>query len=62
MVNRVADHQTAAGKSGSDLYTLSFSIMVVILIVGFVANALVRAVGSRREPATAAGVVPGTAS
>jgi MFS family permease len=62
VVNRVADHQTAAGKSGSDLYTLSFSIMVAILVVGFVANALVRAVGSRREPVAAVGVVPGTAS
>jgi MFS family permease len=62
VVNRVADHQTAAGKSGSDLYTLSFSIMVAILIVGFVANALVRAVGSRPEAVVAAGVAPGAVS
>ncbi|MBT0771646.1 OFA family MFS transporter [Kineosporia sp. J2-2] len=49
VVNRVADHQTAAGKSGADLYSLSFAIMVGILVVGFVANALVRSLAGRAQ-------------
>jgi MFS family permease len=67
IVNAIADHQTAAGKSGADLYTLSLYIMVGVLIVGFVANLMIRPVherfhepddGARRferreEPATA---------
>jgi len=54
IVNRVVDSQTAAGRSGSDLYTLSLSIMVGVLAVGFVANLLVRPVDPRfHEPSTA---------
>lgn len=54
IVNRVVDSQTAAGRSGSSLYTLSLSIMVGVLAVGFVANLLVRPVDPRfHEPATA---------
>ena len=44
IVNAVADAQTAAGRSGADLYTLSLSIMVGVLVVGFIANALMRPV------------------
>ena len=47
IVNRVADSQTAAGKEGADLYTLSLYIMVGVLIVGFVANLLIRPVAER---------------
>jgi MFS family permease len=51
IVNRVVDSQTAAGRSGSGLYTLSLSIMVGVLAVGFVANLLVRPVNPRfHEP------------
>ena len=47
IINAVADYQTSAGRTGADLYTLSLYIMVVVLIVGFVANLLVRPVDSR---------------
>ena len=44
IINAIADAETAAGKSGADLYTLSLYIMVGVLIVGFVANLLIRPV------------------
>ncbi len=51
IVNAVADSQKAAGHSGPALYTLSFSIMIGLLVVGFVANELIRPVESRyHEP------------
>ena len=51
IVNAIADSETAAGKSGADLYTLSLYIMVGVLIVGFVANLLIRPVADRHmEP------------
>jgi MFS family permease len=49
IVNRVADSQTAAGKEGADLYELSLYIMVGVLIVGFVANLLLRPVAERHH-------------
>jgi MFS family permease len=55
IVNAIADSETAAGKSGADLYTLSLYIMVGVLAVGFVANLLIRPVAERHlEPAEAA--------
>ena len=51
IVNAIADSETAAGKSGADLYTLSLYIMVGVLVVGFVANLLIRPVADRHmEP------------
>jgi len=47
IINAIADHQTAAGKSGADLYTLSLYIMVGVLAVGFIANLLIRPVNER---------------
>ncbi|MFD7898328.1 OFA family MFS transporter [Streptomyces sp. NPDC059743] len=49
IVNRVADSQEEAGKSGSGLYGLSFTIMIGLLVVGFVANELVRPVHPRHH-------------
>ena len=49
IVNRIADNQTAAGKSGADLYELSLYIMVGVLVVGFVANLLIRPVAERHH-------------
>jgi MFS family permease len=46
IINAIADYQTAAGRTGADLYTLSLYIMVGVLAVGFVANLLVRPVDS----------------
>ncbi|VVJ20561.1 Oxalate/formate antiporter [Amycolatopsis camponoti] len=54
IVNRIADSQKAAGKSGPELYQLSFYIMIGLLVVGFVANELVRPVKAKfHEPVTA---------
>ncbi|MFG2965998.1 MULTISPECIES: OFA family MFS transporter [unclassified Streptomyces] len=49
IVNWIADHQKDAGKHGADLYTLSFSIMIGLLVVGFIANELVRPVDARHH-------------
>ncbi|MEU6770687.1 OFA family MFS transporter [Streptomyces sp. NPDC046759] len=49
IVNRIADHQKDAGKHGAALYTLSFGIMIGLLVVGFVANELVRPVSARHH-------------
>ena len=51
IINAIADSETSAGKSGADLYTLSLYIMVGVLIVGFVANLMIRPVHDRHmEP------------
>src|SRR4051812_3393847 len=75
IVNGLADHETSVGKSGSDLYTISLFIMVAVLVVGFIANLMIRPVDERfhepvtdredrfvrdGEPATAASPVSGT--
>ena len=52
IVNRVADSQEAAGKEGADLYTLSLYIMVGVLVVGFIANLLIRPVAERYHERT----------
>ena len=51
IVNAIADAESAAGKSGADLYTLSLYIMVGVLIVGFIANLLIRPVADRSHGA-----------
>jgi MFS family permease len=54
IVNGLADHETSIGKSGSDLYTISLFIMVGVLVVGFIANLMIRPVNERyHEPARA---------
>jgi MFS family permease len=55
IVNRIADSEKAAGKQGPDLYTTSFYIMIGLLVVGFIANELVRPVNPKfHEPAQSA--------
>ena len=49
IVNWIADRQEAAGKHGSSLYTASLVIMIGLLVVGFVANELVRPVHARHH-------------
>ncbi|MGW7074358.1 OFA family MFS transporter [Streptomyces sp. NPDC054871] len=49
IVNWVADHQEEAGKRGAGLYGLSLTIMIGLLIVGFVANEFVRPVHARHH-------------
>ncbi|MFD3422212.1 OFA family MFS transporter [Streptomyces decoyicus] len=56
IVNAIADGQKSAGRSGPDLYTTSFFIMIGLLVVGFVANELVRPVHPRHhQPSEAVG-------
>jgi MFS family permease len=53
IINSIADSQEAAGKQGADLYELSLYIMVGVLMVGFIANLMIRPVHERfhmREP------------
>jgi MFS family permease len=55
IVNWIADSQKRAGKLGPDLYTTSFYIMIGLLVVGFLANELVRPVREKYyEPPPAA--------
>ncbi|MET8825123.1 OFA family MFS transporter [Streptomyces sp. NPDC004610] len=49
IVNWIADRQESAGKTGAELYGLSFLIMIGLLVVGFVANELVRPVHTRHH-------------
>jgi MFS family permease len=52
IVNAISDSQKAAGKSGPDLYTNSLFIMIGLLVIGFVANELVKPVSAKfHEPA-----------
>ncbi|MFD9824279.1 MFS transporter, partial [Streptomyces violascens] len=56
IVNAIADAQKNAGRTGPDLYTTSFFIMIGLLVVGFAANELVRPVHPRHhEPPPTAG-------
>jgi MFS family permease len=55
IIDGIADAQKAAGKAGPSLYALSFFIMIGLLVVGFVANELIKPVDSKyHEPAAAA--------
>jgi len=47
IINRVADSQRAAGFKGPDLYTTSLHVMIGLLVIGFIANELVRPVNPR---------------
>jgi MFS family permease len=62
IVNWISDGEKAAGKQGPDLYTMSFYIMIGLLVVGFVVNELVRPVNPKfHEPApSGAGVKAGS--
>ncbi len=47
IVNAIADSRKAAGITGPDLYTVSFSIMIGLLVIAFVCNELIRPVDER---------------
>ncbi|EPH41963.1 putative Oxalate:formate antiporter [Streptomyces aurantiacus JA 4570] len=49
IVNWVADRQEEAGKHGPGLYGASLTIMIGLLVVGFVANELIRPVSARHH-------------
>jgi MFS family permease len=56
IVNWIADRQEEAGKQGPELYGTSLFIMIGLLVVGFVANELVRPVHPRHHVKEAAHV------
>lgn len=62
IVNRIADARSANGVEGAALYLPSLVVMASILVIGFVANLLIRAVSPRfHEPdvsAAAAALAP----
>ncbi|MDP9400320.1 MAG: OFA family MFS transporter [Actinomycetota bacterium] len=66
IVNAVADSQAAAGQEGPALYTESLLVMAGVLVVGFIANLLIRPVSQRfmeaeaSAPSAGAPVRPGT--
>ncbi|MEU4096267.1 OFA family MFS transporter [Streptomyces sp. NPDC026673] len=64
IVNAIADHEKSAGRTGPDLYSTSFVIMMVLLVVGFIANELVRPVDPRHHdgPSAERKVTTGTES
>jgi MFS family permease len=49
IINKIADSQKAAGHTGPALYTTSLYIMIGLLIVGFIANEMVRPVDPRHH-------------
>ncbi|HEX7307549.1 OFA family MFS transporter [Lentzea sp.] len=56
IVNAIADAGKKAGHVGPDLYATSFYIMISLLVVGFVANELIRPVNPKfHEPEATAG-------
>jgi MFS family permease len=55
MVNAIADSQKAAGRSGPDLYTMSFSIMIGLLLVALVCNELLKPVNEKWYEPSASG-------
>jgi MFS family permease len=55
MVNAIADSQKAAGRSGPDLYTMSFSIMIGLLLVALVCNELLKPVDEKWHEPSASG-------
>jgi hypothetical protein len=55
IVNAIADSEKAAGHTGAALYGTSLHIMIGLLVIGFIANQLVRPVDSKfhQKPAEA---------
>jgi MFS family permease len=52
IVNAIADARIAAGVQGPGRYTVAFSIMIGLLVIGFICNELIRPVDARHhEPA-----------
>ncbi|WP_329134453.1 OFA family MFS transporter [Streptomyces sp. NBC_01476] len=49
IVDWVADSQKDAGKTGPSVYGISFVIMIVLLLIGLVANELIKPVAARHH-------------
>lgn len=60
IINMIADAQEAAGKQGPALYLTSLYIMIALLIIGFIANELVRPVNPKfHEPTSESSIAAG---
>jgi len=62
IVDALADSGEASGASGSALYTTSFLLMTGFLVVGFVANELIRPVAAKYHEPGEAGAVEAAGS
>jgi Major Facilitator Superfamily len=49
IVNAIADTQKAAGKHGPDLYSVSFTVMIALLVVGLICNEFIGPVATRHH-------------
>ncbi|QVQ52076.1 OFA family MFS transporter [Spiractinospora alimapuensis] len=49
IVSAIADHQKDAGYEGADVYTLSLQVMIGVMVVGFIANMLIRPMAERAK-------------
>jgi hypothetical protein len=52
IVNAIADNRIAAGVIGAGRYTPSFSIMIGLLVIGFLCNEFIRPVSPRFQELT----------
>lgn len=51
IINNIADERIADGKTGPDIYTPSFAIVTVLLVIAFICNELIKPVDPRfHEP------------
>ncbi len=56
IINNIADERINSGKTGPDIYTPSFLIVTVLLVIAFICNELIRPVDPRfHEPPADAG-------
>ncbi|GAA0634997.1 OFA family MFS transporter [Sporichthya brevicatena] len=63
IINNIADERIADGKTGPDIYTPSFMIVIVLLVIAFICNEMIRPVDAKwHEPATADAAEPAPAS
>jgi MFS family permease len=61
IINGIADAQKDAGKTGPALYTESLYIMIGLLVIGFIANELVRPVHTKHHETPAEAPEPASA-
>jgi MFS family permease len=61
IIDGIADAQKSAGKTGPALYTESIYIMIGLLVIGFIANELVRPVHDKHHETTPEAPVPAPA-
>ena len=59
IINNIADERIADGKTGPDIYTPSFTIVIVLLVIAFICNEMIKPVDAKwHEPARVDDVAP----